>query len=107
QRCSTGRGSGARRRASVYGKLNLTATRPSRARPACTLERNGFVMLLPAPCARITAGVRPGRRKPGGSATTADTAPPPGNAIRRRRLARFIGGRGAGGAIAFVGGGGR
>src|SRR5205823_953066 len=49
-------------------------------------------MLLPAPCARITAGVRPGRRKPGGSATTADTAPPPGNAIRRRRLASFIGG---------------
>src|SRR5437879_6234885 len=52
-------------------------------------------MSLPAPCARITAGVRPPRRKPGGSATTADTPPPPGSAIRRRRLASFIGERGA------------
>src|SRR3989441_1071187 len=52
-------------------------------------------MSPPAPCARITAGVRPPRRKPGGSATTPDTAPPPGSAIRRRWLARLLGGRGA------------
>jgi hypothetical protein len=52
----------------------------------------GLVMSLPAPWARMTAGVRPGRRKPDGNATTADTAPPPGSAIRRRRVASFMGG---------------
>src|SRR3989442_1394119 len=49
------------------------------------VDMNGLRMSLPAPCARMTAGVRPPRRNPAGSATTADTGPPPGSAIRRRR----------------------
>src|SRR5262249_10180772 len=46
-----------------------------------------------APGRRTTAGIRPGLRKPAGRAMTLDTAPPPGSAMRRRRVASFIGRR--------------
>ncbi|TMA96794.1 MAG: hypothetical protein E6J77_00870 [Deltaproteobacteria bacterium] len=52
------------------------------------VETKGFVMSPPAPWARMIAGLRPGRL-PDGSATTADTPPPPGRAMRRRRVASF------------------
>ena len=46
--------------------MNLTETNPSRASPLCTVDMNGLRMSAPAPCARRTAGVRPGRREPRG-----------------------------------------
>src|SRR5262245_26698805 len=63
--------SGSRRRCSVYGKLNVTAWHPRRARPSAKATMNALVWGRPAPWARITVvRARPGS---GGAYTSAVT----------------------------------